>query len=68
MSLKKDLSYNKDYILINENVYDLVFKNFGGGPKIQFFAVKMEKLNGKLTNIIDNTKEPSIASGIAISM
>ena len=61
MALKKDLSYNTDYILVNENVYDLLLKNFGGGPNIFFFAVKKEKLNGDFTNIIDNTKEPEIA-------
>ena len=69
MTLKKNLTYNNDYILINENVYDLVSKNFGGGPKIQLFAVKKEKLKalkGNFANIIDNTKEPYIDSGIAI--
>ncbi len=68
MTLKKNLTYNNDYILINENVYDLVSKNFGGGPKIQLFTIKKEKLKGNFENIIDNTKEPYIDSGIAIPL
>jgi len=39
MSIKKELKYNIDFVVVNERVWDLIHNTFGGGPAIPLFAI-----------------------------